>query len=98
MSSKVINLSDFLVTRNEAPNVALQDIISEAAADEHAALAVVIIGDNSYDIVLEESSKTLDNVRLLGGIRALISQINIRLMDTELRDTVNDDGSRHRVV
>jgi hypothetical protein len=96
--NKVINLSDFLVTRNEVPNTALQDIISEAEADEHAALAVVVIGEDTYDIVLEESAKTLDNVRLLGGIRALISQINIRLMDSELRDTVNDDGSKHRVV
>ncbi len=98
MHSKVINLSEFLVTRNEAPKSALQEIISDVEADEYTALAVVVIGDNSYDVVLEESDATLDNVRLLGGIRAIISQINIRLMDSELRDTVNNDGSKHRVV
>lgn len=98
MRSKVINLSEFLVKRNEVPKTALQEIIAEAEADTHAALAVVVVGDNSFDIVLEQSEAQLDNVRLLGGIRALISQINIRLMDSELRDTVNDDGSKHRVV
>lgn len=98
MQSKVINLSEFLVTRNEPPKAALLEIISDAEADEYAAIAVVVIGENNYDIVLEQSGETLDNVRLLGGIRAIISQINVRLMDTELRDTVNDDGSRHRVV
>lgn len=98
MRSKVINLSEFLVTRNEVPKTALQEIITDVEADEYTALAVVVIGENSYDIVLEQSGSTLDNVRLLGGIRAIISQINIRLMDSELRDTVNDDGSKHRVV